>query len=520
MSRNQDAIAFGRSDPLMQTVEQTKPSPDTPARLAPVVVTGASGYVGGRLVRRLLQQGRPVRCLVRDPHKLAGRGFAGDSKLATIACDCSDEPALTAALTGAAVAYYLIHSMETAGVDFAARDRELALTFGRAAAVAGVRRIVYLGGLGETGPGLSAHLRSRREVEQHLGAAGVPVTTFRAAMLVGAGSASFEILRYLAERLPVMITPRWVATESQPIAIDNVLHYLVACLDEPRTIGRSFDIGGTDVLSYRDLLQATARALGLRRRWIVGVPVLTPRLSSFWVHMVTPVSARIARPLAEGLQNRMVCRDDEAAQLMPQRLLSMPEAIARAVAEPPETSWTDAGVMPGDPDYAGGTLFVDERRCRVAAAPAVVFAAVQRVGGGHGWYAGDWLWRLRGFLDKLVGGPGLRRGRRDPDVLQYGDALDFWRVLQVEVPRCLRLCAEMKLPGVATLEFRVEPLPDGGCELVQTARFRPRGLLGIAYWYAVLPLHAYVFAGMLKGIRRHAEGQAAEPSRVAGLHES
>lgn len=471
-------------------------------------MTGATGYVGGRLVPRLLARGCTVRCLVRDPRKLTARSFHDDPRVEVVGCDFGDEAALAAAMRGTSAAYYLIHSMETAGGEFAARDRALAVTFGRAAAAAGVARIVYLGGLGELGLGLSDHLRSRREVEEHLGSGGVPVTTFRAAMLVGAGSASFEILRYLTERLPIMVTPRWVETRSQPIAIDNVLHYLTACLFEPRTIGRSFDVGGPDVLSYRQLLQATAKHLGLRRRWIVPVPVLTPRLSSFWVHLVTPVSARIARPLAEGLKNPMVCRDDDAAQLMPQRLLPMDEAIARAVALPAETSWTDAGVVPGDPDWAGGKVFHDERRITISATPDAVFAAVQRVGGGHGWYAGDFLWRLRGFLDKLIGGPGLRRGRRDPDKLHFGDALDFWRVQQVEAPHHLRLIAEMKLPGEATLEFRVQALPEGGSELVQTARFRPRGLFGLLYWYSVLPLHAFVFSGMQRGIRRHAEALA------------
>jgi uncharacterized protein YbjT (DUF2867 family) len=476
-----------------------------PARTRTIAVAGASGYVGGRLVRRLLEQGHQVRCLVRDPRKLLARQFGGEARLTMVAGDATDEAAVTEALRGSEVAYYLIHSMETAGADFAARDHALAATFGRAAATAGVSRIVYLGGLGELGEGLSPHLRSRREVEQSLAAAGVPVTTFRAAMLVGAGSASFEILRYLAERLPVMVTPRWVDTVSQPIAVENVLHYLVACLDVPATVGRGFDVGGPDVISYRGLLQTTALALGLRRRWIVPVPVLTPRLSSFWVHLVTPVSHRIARPLAEGLKNRLVCRERDAARLMPQHLLPMREAIARALEERPETTWHDAGVVPGDPDWAGGKVFVDERSTPVAAPAAAAFAAVGRMGGKNGWYAGDWLWRLRGTLDKLVGGPGARRGRRDPDTLQFGDALDFWRVLEVDPPHRLRLVAEMKLPGQATLAFTVRAIDATRCELVQTARFRPRGLFGLLYWYAVLPLHAFVFAGMLRGIRRHAE---------------
>ncbi|MBL9078346.1 MAG: SDR family oxidoreductase [Planctomycetes bacterium] len=487
-----------------------------PGSSRPLAVAGASGYVGGRLVRRLLQRGHAVRCLVRDARKLADRRFdSGVPTPTVVECDGSDQAALTAALRGVEVAYYLIHSMATAGPDFAARDHTLAHTFGAAAAAAGVRRIVYLGGLGELGPGLSAHLRSRREVETCLAAAGVPVTTFRAAMLVGSGSASFEILRYLAERLPIMVTPRWVATESQPIAIENVLHYLVACLDEPRTIGRSFDIGGPDVLSYRTLLQQTAQALGLGRRWILPVPVLTPALSSFWVHLVTPVSHRIARPLAEGLRNRMVAREHDAAALMPQRLLPMAEAIARALQDRPETAWHDAGVVPGDPDWAGGKVFVDARSMPIAAPAAAVFAVVQGLGGDRGWLAGDWLWRLRGALDKLVGGPGSRRGRRDPDTLRYGDALDFWRVLEVDPPRRLRLVAEMRLPGTATLEFEVHDRGADACELVQTARFRPRGLFGLGYWYSVLPLHAYVFAGMLRGIRRRAE-LSRSPAAPAG----
>ena len=476
-----------------------------------IAVTGATGYIGGRLVPRLLAQGYAVRCLVRDAGKLAARPWHGHPLLEIRTCDCGDEAALASALAGTAAAYYLIHSMESAGSDYARRDRQLATTFAAACHTAGTGRIVYLGGLGELGADLSKHLQSRREVETALASTPVPVTVFRAAMILGAGSASFEILRYLVERLPVMVTPRWVSTECQPIAIANVLHYLVACLDQPATIGRTLDIGGTDVRSYRQIMDAVAEALGLRRRWILPVPVLTPRLSSLWIHLVTPISHRIARPLAEGLRNRVVCRDDQAVRLMPQPLLGLREAIVAAVGDPVETRWSDAGVMPGDPDWAGGKVFQDPRTTSIAAPAAAVFRAISRVGGGHGWYAADWLWRLRGLLDRLVGGPGLRRGRRDPARLAYGDALDFWRVTRVEPDRSIELHAEMKLPGIATLTFAVEPDPEhpGRTLLRQTARFRPRGLAGLLYWYSVLPLHGIVFRGMLAGIRRAAENEAS-----------
>lgn len=477
---------------------------------APIAVTGASGYIGGRLVPRLLAAGFRVRCLARDPGKLAERAWAKEPGAEIVACDLGDAAALALALHGCRAAYYLVHSMLAAGPRYAAVDRELARGFARAAATAGLERIVYLGGLGETGADLSEHLGSRREVERELGNGAVPLTVFRAAMIVGSGSASFEILRYLVERLPLMVTPRWVRTECQPIAVRDVLHYLVACLDEPRTLGRTIDIGGPDVVTYLDLIQQLAALRGLRRRLVVPLPCLTPKLSSLWIHLVTPISARIARPLAEGLRNRVVCRDALAQELLPHRFLPVREAMAAALGQEAEgtteTRWSDAGVVPGDPDWAGGTVFVDARELEIDAPPGAVFAAIARLGGRHGWYAANWLWRLRGILDKLVGGPGLRRGRRDPEHLRYGDALDFWRVLAVEPERRLELVAEMKLPGVARLEFELEPLDDGRrCRLRQVARFKPRGLLGLAYWYAVLPLHGHVFRGMLRGIRAAAE---------------
>jgi uncharacterized protein YbjT (DUF2867 family) len=483
-----------------------------------IAVTGATGYIGGRLVPRLLEQGYAVRCLVRDPRKLAARPWATHPHLEIRACDSTDRGSLATALAGSAAALYLIHSMVSAGRGYAQEDRRLAEAFAASCHAAGVGRIVYLGGLGELGDDLSQHLRSRREVEDALASTPVPLTVFRAAMIVGSGSASFEILRYLVERLPVMVTPRWVATECQPIAVANVLHYLVACLGEPATIGRTLDIGGAEVMSYRQIMQVVAEVLGLRRRWILPVPVLTPRLSSLWIHLVTPIGHRIARPLAEGLRNRVVCRDDAAARLMPQPLLGVRAAIEAAVHGAVETRWSDAGVMPGDPEWAGGKVFTDPREASIAAPAPAVFRAICRVGGGHGWYAADWLWRLRGFLDRLVGGPGLRRGRRDPENLSYGEALDFWRVTGVEPDRSIELHAEMKLPGTATLSFELEPDPahPDRTLLRQTARFRPRGLAGLLYWYSVLPLHGIVFRGMLAGIRRAAESMAASPAPGLG----
>ena len=475
----------------------------------PILVTGASGYIGGRLVPRLLDAGYAVRCLAREPRKLSARPWASHPAVEIVAGDASSPPSLERALGGTRAAFYLIHSMLAAGRSYAGVDDRLARVFATAAAAAGLKRIVYLGGLGETGPGLSEHLSSRRQVEDALASTAVPLTVFRAAMIIGSGSASFEILRYLVERLPVMVTPRWVETESQPIAVRNVLEYLVRTLATPETTGRTLDIGGPDILSYREIMQVMAECRGLRRRVILPVPVLTPRLSSLWIHLVTPVNHRIARPLAEGLRNRVVCRSDEAARLMPQRLLGVREAITAALAivaeGGAETAWIDSGPIPGDPDWAGGTVFVDERVVDVNATPERAYHAVCRVGGGHGYYAVDWLWRLRGALDRLAGGPGLRRGRRDPETVAFGDALDFWRVTAAEPSRRLDLRAEMKLPGDALLSFSVAPLPGGRCRLTQTARFKPRGLSGLAYWYAVMPLHEVVFSGMLDGIRRYAE---------------
>lgn len=495
------------------TTSPHRPSP-------PVLVTGATGYIGGRLVPRLLEAGRPVHCLVRDPRKLETRPWIGHPGVRVFAGDAADEAAVAAAMQGCEAAYYLVHSMIAAGRAYRERDLLLARTFAAAAARAGVGRIVYLGGLGETGAGLSAHLSSRREVEAALAAGPATVTVLRAAMIIGSGSASFEILRYLVERLPIMVTPRWVSVEVQPIAIRDALAYLVACLDEPRTAGRTLDIGGPDILTYRDLMQIAAGALGLRRRLIVPVPVLTPWLSSLWIHLVTPLDSRIARPLAEGLRNRVVCRDEAARELMPRPLLSVREAIAAAVAAARadlETSWLDAGPVPGDPEWSGGTVYEDRRSLEIAAPPAAVFAAVCRVGGSYGWYGWGPLWRLRGLIDRLAGGPGLSRGRRHRDRVEYGDVLDFWRVADYAQDERLVLRAQMRLPGLAVLAFAVEPLAEGRTRLVQTARFQPRGLLGLLYWWSVQPFHRLVFGRMLQGFRLAAES-ARFPQAAGGWY--
>lgn len=476
-----------------------------------VLVTGATGYIGGRLIPRLLAAGYRVRCVVRCARKVDARPWVADPSVEVLECSLEDKEHLFRAMEGCAAAYYLVHSMMAVGPDYRDRDRQLAEAFARSAATAVVGRIIYLGGLGETGDGLSEHLTSRREVETALASTGVPVTVLRAAMIIGSGSASFEILRYLVERLPIMVTPRWVQTESQPIAVRDVLHYLVACLQTPETIGRTLDIGGPDVVTYRQLMDAMSDALGLRRRTILPVPVLTPRLSSLWIHLVTPISHRIARPLAEGLRNRVVCRNNEAVDLMPHERMpvrcAIDAALGRSGGGGIETAWSDAGVIPGDPDWAGGKVFVDQRRTHIAASAPAVFSIMARIGGENGYFAADSLWRLRGAMDRLVGGPGLRRGRRHPDKLSFGEAVDFWRVTRFDDDRRLELRAEMRLPGIATLTFEVKPTT-GGCTLTQTARFKPRGLAGLVYWYAVAPLHGIVFDGMLRGIRREAENQS------------
>jgi uncharacterized protein YbjT (DUF2867 family) len=465
-----------------------------------ILVTGATGYIGGRLVPELLRRGHAVRVFARDPRKLDAAAWRPEVEVA--AGDVARPETLPSALAGIDVAYYLVHSMGGHGVDFARRDREAAAAFGRAAAAAGVRRIVYLGGLGAPDAALSEHLRSRQETGAALREGGVPVTELRAAIIVGSGSASFEIIRDLARKLPVMICPRWVNSRCEPIAIRQVLGYLTGVLDEPRTIGGTFEIGGGDVLTYADLMRVCAEVMGRRVRILV-VPVLTPALSAYWLNLVTTVPMSVARPLVEGLRNDVVTTDRRLAEWIPVERMSYREAVARALkraAEPGrlESRWTSAQTRPVRLPNPQAELF-DRREVRSEKAPERVFAAVGRIGGDQGWYYADWIWRLRGVLDRLCAGPGMRRGRNHPTDIAVGDPIDFWRVQEYVPGRLLKLRAEMKVPGAATLTFEV--VPEGsGSRLVQLAEFTPYGFLGRLYWQVLIPVHAVIFGRMARAI--------------------
>jgi len=480
------------------------------------LVTGATGYVGGRLVPRLLELGYRVRVLARDASRLEGRPWRG--RVEVVQGDVMRPETLGPALAGVACAWYLIHSMADVAA-FAARDEAAARNFGSAAAAAGTSRIIYLGGLGDPASDLSHHLRSRQQTGAALGAAGVPVTEFRASIVVGSGSISFEMIRYLAERLPVMICPRWVYTRVQPIAIADVVEYLAAAPTNAESTGRVIEIGGADVLTYGRMMLEYARVRGLRRV-LLAVPLLTPRLSSLWVHLVTPVPSRIARPLILGLRNETVVRDPEGAALFdgirPMGYeAALLRALARLEASQVETTWSDAlTASMGEREAAkflGAQegMLVEVRRRRVAAAPEAVFRAFTALGGRRGWLFADFLWRLRGGLDRLLGGVGFRRGRRHPTELRPGDALDFWRVEEVQPGRLLRLRAEMRVPGRAWLQFEVKTDPAGGAQMEQTAFFAPKGLAGQMYWALIYPLHALIFSGLIRRVAEAAESDAA-----------
>ena len=497
--------------------------PDGRGRRA--LVTGGSGYIGGRLIPELLNAGFMVRVLARRPEQLRERRWSDQVEF--VAGDALDPETMAEAMHDVDVAYYLLHSLNT-GPGFERTEERMAQVFADAAAGAGVSRIIYLGGMIPDIPAdeLSAHLRSRGRVGEVLRASGVPTAELRAGVILGSGSASFEMLRNLTERLPVMVTPRWVSTRTQPIGVRDVLHYLVFAADLPPDVNRWFDIAGPDIMTYRSMMEAYARVAGLRPRKILPINVLTPGLSSHWVGVVTPVPNSIARPLVDSVSHEVVAHNHDIAEYVPDPaggLFDFDTAVQYALtkirdADVP-TRWSSASVagapsdpLPSDPDWSGGSLYTDIREAETPASPEAVWHVVEGIGGVHGWYSGMWMWRIRGIMDRAVGGVGLRRGRRDPNHLRVGDALDFWRVEERLPPHLLRLRAEMKLPGLAWLEWSIDDLAEGGAHLRQRALFHPRGLLGHAYWWSVAPFHAFVFPPMIRGIIHEAERIDAEAS--------
>ncbi|MFC7304144.1 SDR family oxidoreductase [Streptomyces monticola] len=482
------------------------------------LVTGASGYIGGRLVPELLEAGHRVRCLARTPLKL--RDYPWSERVEVVQGDVCDPDSAAAAMRGVDVAYYLVHSLGS-GRDFERKDREAAQVFAAAAEDAGVRRIVYLGALTPAGipeRSLSPHLRSRAEVARIFLESAVPATVLRAAVIIGSGSASFEMLRYLTERLPVMVTPSWVRTRLQPLAVRDALRYLVAGARMPAEVNRGFDVGGPDVMTYRDMMRTYARVARLPRRLILPVPMLTPGLSSQWVSLVTPVPRSIARPLAESLRHEVVCGEHDISRYAPDepgRPIDFPTALSLALQRVKcaqvATRWSSAAVpgapsdpLPTDPDWAGGSLYTDCRRRDVEATPQQLWRVIEGIGGENGWYSSPYAWAVRGWLDRLVGGVGLRRGRRDAHRLRVGETLDFWRVEEIDRGRLLRLRAEMRLPGLAWLEMWVHEDEEGRVSYRQRALFHPHGLLGHLYWWSVAPFHAVLFGGMARNITRTA----------------
>lgn len=479
-----------------------------------ISVTGATGYVGGRLVLRLISEGYKVRAVGRSMDKLRGRPWASHPNVELARADVQDRESVAKAMKGCSVAFYLVHSMNSAHKDFVSSDRRAADNFKNAAAESGIERIIYLGGLGGDKPEASVHLKSREEVGRILQSGRVPATVFRSAHILGSGSASFEILRYMAERLPVMIVPReMIDTCIQPICIRNVLNYLQFCLQKDETTGRTFDIGGPDIITYRQLFEIYAEERGLKSPIFINPPIHTKsgrRWGFFIVQLVLPLPPGISRPLLEGSSIEVIARDSRIREIIPQELMTVKEAIRRAIQKDSqkivETKWTDAGelkppewLQKGDAHYAGGALLQGGFKMRLEAGPEDVWPVISRIGGKNGWYYGDFFWKVRGWMDSLAGGVGLRRGRRHPESLLVGDALDFWRVLDVSPPCRLVLVAEMKLPGEAILEFEIQEINEG-LELKLGTQFRPRGLYGILYWYFFLPFHDLLFGGMLREI--------------------
>lgn len=485
-----------------------------------ILLTGATGYVGGRLLPLLEARGERIRCLVRQPRNLGDEAQLVEE---VVQGDVLDIESLHKALEGIDTAYYLVHSMGSRG-SFENQDRIAARNFATAAREAGIRRIIYLGGLGDDDDQLSAHLRSRHEVGAILRESGCTVVEFRASIVIGSGSLSFELVRALVQRLPVMICPKWVGVQTQPIAIEDLLAYLVAALDWEGTESKIFEIGGPDQVSYGDIMREWAKQRGLRR-WLISVPVLTPRLSSLWLGLVTPVYARVGRKLVDSLRNPTVVKDSTALKEFPVKPRGLTEAIQRALInedqELTQTRWSDAlSAARGLRNWGGvrfGSRIVDTRAIHADVPCDFAFAPIRRIGGQRGWYFADFLWTLRGWIDLVCGGVGIRRGRRDPENLRVGDVVDWWRVEEYEPNLKLRLLAEMKVPGRAWLEFEVEPEGDGS-SIRQTAIFDPVGLWGLVYWYSLYPLHVIIFRGMLHRIVKAAQREqqnSGSPHRVA-----
>lgn len=483
------------------------------------VVFGATGYLGGRLVPELLRAGHRVRAVARNPAKLDEVPWRDRAEIVT--ADVRDPGRVAAAIEGQEAVYYLVHSLHER--DFVRLDREGARAVAAGAAAAGVRRIVYLGGITPEGERLSAHLESRAEVGRILLGSGVPTIALRAAIILGSGSASFEMLRYLTERLPVMVTPRWVRNRVQPIAVRDVLHYLVRSVDLPAHINRGFDIGGPDVLTYLEMMRRYAVVTGLPHRVMLPVPVLTPWLSAQWVNLVTPVPRTIAVPLIESLVHEVVCHEHDIAAHIgePEGGLTHYEraielALARVRDADVPTRWSDAAApgapsdpLPIDPRWAGGSLYQDVRERRTSADSVTLWQVIESIGGESGWYSFPLAWSVRGWIDRLAGGVGLRRGRRDPRRLHIGEALDWWRVEDLRRPNLLRLRAEMRLPGRAWLELSATPGPGHGSTYRQRAIFEPHGLTGHLYWKSITPFHDIIFGGMARNITGAAEQRRA-----------
>jgi uncharacterized protein YbjT (DUF2867 family) len=466
-----------------------------------ILVSGATGYIGSKLVERLVASGHEITCMVRDVVRVT----SAHQGARIVIADCLQPQSLTCAMEGIDVAYYLVHSMSAGSSDFRQRDVHAARNFAVAAREAGVRRIIYLGGLASENSHVSAHLRSRHETGEVLREFGPAMTEFRAGIIVGNGSVSFELVRYLTERLPVMICPRWVVTATQPIAIDDTLDYLAAALDCPESIGKVVEIGGATVETYRSMMLKYAQARGLRR-YLLRVPVLTPRLSSYWLRLVTPIPTSISRPLVEGLRTEVVCRSSQASQLFPAiRPMSYPDAVAKTLARTlPDETLTEN--LPSHPTHIAMRregILCDVRQKVTPASIGDVFAVITELGGSNGYLYGNVLWRVRGWMDRMLGGVGLRHSRKDAG-LSRGDHFDFWCVQDLVPGERLLLRAEMKVPGCAWLEFHVLPHPVGGTLVRCCAWFEPRGLLGELYWWILYPIHVMIFRGMVEAICKKA----------------